>query len=483
MKKILIIFIGVLFFSMSGFAREKAPINPRQRADTKTIIVEKIVEVPAGSSTVINNTVNINIGMCADTYKQQTITYCAGVNGCKDMSNIEVLMAIDPMIPADCRGLAQNSKLSAISAGMAVHLRCLNAHGLYDLNNGLCKFIVELRRGKKVKATTNVWEGKEYSCGKELFPMAQKNRNKAIIGGGLIGGTAGAIGGGLINQKIFGFNKNLHAVLEASPCSIASKEDRKAVIEKMKNNEYKTWSEFVTGLETEGNLSPTNAKLCAQFFVDQNYVEGVLKALEKHFTKTDVNTFEILDAEVYFEFDSDKIKVSRPNADDELNKFGDAFTDDLKSCMDLNLIGLSSNVGDEDYNENLAQRRADAVKAKLVSLGFSGTITIDPKGDEGNTGNKDESRNRRVDIKIDLDRCNGPAVVSEDESIVDGSGFTVDKNKFYKKSDFIKGAVIGGTGLGLVGAGIGALFTKYKCWLSNTDTMLAKWKKTFKITP
>lgn len=258
MKKIFLLFIVVLFTANSGFSkRVKGPVEIKKR---DTIIVEKIVEVaPSSNSTTIINNVNINVGACENVYTSKTITYCADHNGCSKMSNIEVLMAIDPSMSVQCRGLAQNSKLSAIDIGLGVHRRCLLAHGTYDLNKKLCQFIVDLRKGKKVKETAIVWEGKDYICGKDLFPMASKFRRNAIIGGGLLGATTGAIGGGFLNQRVIAYNKNVKQVLR-DECGV-SEDKIKSLTKNIKKKKQTTVSDLIDDLDRH-NISDTKWTNC-----------------------------------------------------------------------------------------------------------------------------------------------------------------------------------------------------------------------------
>ncbi len=552
MKKIVLIFIGIVSFSLSSYAREKAPIRPRKCS--KTIIVEKIVEKDSDLSTVINTTnINVNIGMCEDVYKQKTITYCAGVDGCRNMSNIEVLMAIEPTIQADCRGIAQNTKLTAISGGMGVHLKCLNGHGLFDLSSGLCKYIVELRRGKKVKVTTEVLEGKQYIC-KDLFPEYQKKRTGAIIAGGLLGATTGVLAGGLIYQRYFGFHKDLHTLFEKE-CGIEDKAKRKVLIKKLKKDTFQTWEALVKGLEKDGGLTPNTmegdkeiagtAQKCAEYFYNSDKLKNVQKQTGTD-TKTntkastileDTELWAILKQSIFFANSYHNLEEVAgipsvyPVATETLDDTIDILSKpEYKKCVKLKVIGHAtdsvlkssngkwcivgklrkadkikyearareynpypfSNQKKEDYNlecnKMLAIFRGEAVYDYIKNNSDLFVTNEDPQltQNTGNTSTKNDITGRTTTIEFNFSDCG--ADKEEIKKVLDKLNYTsknmrLNKRSMYSKQNFMKGALIGAPIGSLLGLGIGDLLTRYKCYLSNTGKILAKWKETFKINP
>ncbi|MBN1783716.1 MAG: OmpA family protein [Alphaproteobacteria bacterium] len=491
MKKILFVFLGISLLVASGAfaARTKGIVSPKIK--TKTIEVEKIVKVP-GQSVVIKNEVNMNVGACAEEYRYKTVSYCAGHNGCKEMSSIEALMEIDPLISAGCRELAYNSKLTAIEDGIAVHLRCLNANGLYDLNKGVCRFTVELRRGKKVKETAEVWEDIEYTCGKELFPMAAKNRRNAIIGGGVIGAGAGAVGGGLLFKNVFGEKKMLKDLFSKDPCNVSDEGKRKELVKKLRKDEITDYAAFVESLKTAGVSDPAG---CADSFFRQSYIEGVYLKVSTYFQRIEDNMFAFKER-VFFGVNKDNLGNE---ATEILDQLSETLTKEgVEKCVKISVYGYASAPGTTALNQNLSERRAKKVAGYLRNKGLT-VSEIYPEGEQISP-TTEYTYNRRADIALDLPAgctpnssnvSGGSAEFEEVEGKeatseiipIDGQNFVLDHAKFQTKENFAKGAMIGAPVGGLVGAGLGALFTKYKCYLSGTDELLAKWNKTFKISP
>jgi OmpA-OmpF porin, OOP family len=104
---------------------------------------------------------------------------------------------------------------------------------------------------------------------------------------------------------------------------------------------------------------------------------------------------------VFFDFDSEKIGE---NTQDKLTELAQNFRD--TKAIDLLIIGHTDQSGTETYNQKLSLKRAERVKAFLVSLGIDvNKILIEGKGESEllNEASTEEAKqqNRRVEIKID----------------------------------------------------------------------------------
>ncbi|MBX3617939.1 OmpA family protein [Nitrosomonas sp.] len=89
-------------------------------------------------------------------------------------------------------------------------------------------------------------------------------------------------------------------------------------------------------------------------------------------------------ADALFDFDSAKLK---PAGVQSLNEFVGGISD-LKYDLII-AVGYADRIGSEEYNRNLSLRRAEAVKAHLVSRGISpDRVFVDGKGESNPvTGN------------------------------------------------------------------------------------------------
>lgn len=82
-------------------------------------------------------------------------------------------------------------------------------------------------------------------------------------------------------------------------------------------------------------------------------------------------------ADALFDFNSDKLK---PSGVQSLNEFVGGISD-LKYDLII-AVGYADRIGSEEYNKNLSLRRAEAVKALLVSRGIDPSrIFVDGKGE------------------------------------------------------------------------------------------------------
>jgi outer membrane protein OmpA-like peptidoglycan-associated protein len=102
---------------------------------------------------------------------------------------------------------------------------------------------------------------------------------------------------------------------------------------------------------------------------------------------------------IYFDFASDKIK---PESDPVLREIADALNHN--PAWKLRVEGHTDNIGGDEYNLDLSQRRAEAVKLALVTRYHSGAVRLTPQGfgasrpKEPNDTLAGRARNRRVEL-------------------------------------------------------------------------------------
>ncbi len=101
---------------------------------------------------------------------------------------------------------------------------------------------------------------------------------------------------------------------------------------------------------------------------------GAAAAADAGTTAPDKITFS---ADALFDFDSAKLK---PAGVQSLNEFVGGISD-LKYDLII-AVGYADRIGSDEYNRNLSLRRAEAVKAHLVSRGISpDRVFVDGKGE------------------------------------------------------------------------------------------------------
>jgi outer membrane protein OmpA-like peptidoglycan-associated protein len=102
---------------------------------------------------------------------------------------------------------------------------------------------------------------------------------------------------------------------------------------------------------------------------------------------------------IYFDFASDKIK---PESEPVLREIADAL--DHNPTWKLRVEGHTDNIGGNDYNMDLSQRRAEAVKLALVTRYHIAAARLTPQGfgatrpKESNDTLAGRARNRRVEL-------------------------------------------------------------------------------------
>jgi outer membrane protein OmpA-like peptidoglycan-associated protein len=102
---------------------------------------------------------------------------------------------------------------------------------------------------------------------------------------------------------------------------------------------------------------------------------------------------------IYFDFASDKIK---PESEPVLREIADALNHN--PSWKLRVEGHTDNIGGDEYNLDLSQRRAEAVKSALVNRYHIAAVRLTPKGfgatrpKEPNDTLAGRARNRRVEL-------------------------------------------------------------------------------------
>jgi outer membrane protein OmpA-like peptidoglycan-associated protein len=102
---------------------------------------------------------------------------------------------------------------------------------------------------------------------------------------------------------------------------------------------------------------------------------------------------------IYFDFASDKIK---PESEPVLREIADALNHN--PTWKLRVEGHTDNIGGDDYNLNLSQRRAEAVKQALLTRYHIAADRLTPQGfgatrpKEPNDTLAGRARNRRVEL-------------------------------------------------------------------------------------
>jgi outer membrane protein OmpA-like peptidoglycan-associated protein len=114
----------------------------------------------------------------------------------------------------------------------------------------------------------------------------------------------------------------------------------------------------------------------------------------------DDGTLLTLEEPILFEFDSDRLKSSASPALDDIAEVLDFYGD-----APVQVIGHTDDQGSAAYNQDLSQRRADAVTEALTSRGIdAGRVTSDGRGfDEpvaSNDSDAGRAQNRRVEVLI-----------------------------------------------------------------------------------
>lgn len=116
-------------------------------------------------------------------------------------------------------------------------------------------------------------------------------------------------------------------------------------------------------------------------------------------SKTDITRITYLGSKLFFENNSDKLKVASLSQLDELSKILNKY-----EAASLTISGHTDSVGADDFNMTLSQNRANSVKIYLIekgisssrlnAIGYGETMPIAP-----NTSALGKAKNRRVELK------------------------------------------------------------------------------------
>src|SRR5690606_29793894 len=106
-----------------------------------------------------------------------------------------------------------------------------------------------------------------------------------------------------------------------------------------------------------------------------------------------------------FAHDSDVLSVSAQTAlRDFIDQYDGATAHAAWSRARIELIGHTSSSGSERYNQNLSERRAEAVRAFLASNGLSDApirVRTEARGESDADQTADLASDRRVDLVVD----------------------------------------------------------------------------------
>jgi peptidoglycan-associated lipoprotein len=108
----------------------------------------------------------------------------------------------------------------------------------------------------------------------------------------------------------------------------------------------------------------------------------------------------IADVDAFFAYDSARVRSEDAAT---LASLAGCFASGALSGREMRLVGHADPRGDDEYNYLLGQRRADNVKAGIVSVGLAAErIATTSRGENEATGTNEASwtRDRRVDVRL-----------------------------------------------------------------------------------
>ncbi len=115
--------------------------------------------------------------------------------------------------------------------------------------------------------------------------------------------------------------------------------------------------------------------------------------------KADIVRITYIGSKIFFENNSDKLKVASLSQLDELSKILNKY-----SGATLTIEGHTDNVGKDDFNMTLSQKRAESVRQYLIGKGISDARLIsvgygETKPVATNNTSLGKAKNRRVELK------------------------------------------------------------------------------------
>lgn len=114
----------------------------------------------------------------------------------------------------------------------------------------------------------------------------------------------------------------------------------------------------------------------------------------------------VMSANALFAFDSAELSADGRAS---LRSLSASIQDKGATVVDIDIIGHTDSTGPEDYNQQLSLRRAEAMKAYLVSEGGvdAGIIDVMGKGESmpvaDNATREGRARNRRVEVNVGVE--------------------------------------------------------------------------------
>ena len=140
----------------------------------------------------------------------------------------------------------------------------------------------------------------------------------------------------------------------------------------------------------------------------QQKAESELEALKrKQNTLREVaqQKLDVLNATIYFDFDDDKVKPA-PEEDEAIKAICEAMKADNK--LQTVITGHTDDRGPEKYNMKCGQRRAEALKRYMVSLGApDANIKCESKGETQPIADNDtregRAKNRRATVELKIE--------------------------------------------------------------------------------
>ncbi len=146
------------------------------------------------------------------------------------------------------------------------------------------------------------------------------------------------------------------------------------------------WSEELATRECDPQLFPEDAEVVA--------------AAAPVYEKT------VMSASALFAFDSAELSAEGRSS---LQSLGDSIQAKGARVVDIDIIGHTDSTGPEEYNQQLSLRRAEAMKAFLVSDGGVDAAIIDVMGKgetmpiADNATREGRAQNRRVEVNVGVE--------------------------------------------------------------------------------
>ena len=148
----------------------------------------------------------------------------------------------------------------------------------------------------------------------------------------------------------------------------------------------KDWSEALATRECDPQLFPEEAEVVAM--AEPVYEKSVMSA------------------SALFAFDSAKLSEEGTAS---LRALGESIRAKGARVVDIDIVGHTDSSGPEDYNQQLSLRRAEAMKAFLVSQGGIDAAIIDVMGKgesmpvADNATREGRAQNRRVEVNVGVE--------------------------------------------------------------------------------